>query len=86
MPLLQGTSALHVACWQLYRHGCDGDTLPDIVKMLVAHGADVNAHQSHVSMQVCNECTWSLTLCSRNVRELQMAQDAMAMLVISHIV
>ena len=67
VPLLQGNSALHAACCQLGKRGCEDDTFPEIVKMLAAHGADVNAHQAHVSWQVCNECTSSLPQDSQEV-------------------
>ena len=86
MPLLQGTSALHAACLQLGKRGCDGDTFPEIVKMLAAHGADVNAPLCHVSTQVCNECTGSLTSLSQKVRELHMCQDVKTMRMHSQIV
>ena len=52
---VQGGSALHAACCRLEERCCDDDSFPEIVKMLVAHGADVNAHVSDVSQQVRNE-------------------------------
>ena len=85
MPLLQGTSALHAACLQLGKRGCEVN-LPEIVKMLVAHGADVNAPLCHVNTQVCNECTWSLTSLSQKVWELHMCQDVKTMRMHSQIV
>ena len=78
-------SALHAACYQIEKRGCDDDTFPDIVKMLVAHGANVNAHLSQVK-QVCSKCSWCRTLFSQIVRELLMCQPAKSMLMHPQIV